>query len=175
MSATRSSLDQAESRVVGPLGLVNKAGTWYLVASLADAGDLPVVRVFRAGRIASARVLAEPFERPDGFELAAFWSQWSAEFEASLPRLQVTLRAAPRALALFGEIFGPACGPALAAALPPDEHGWRVVTLSFEHERAAAHRLAGFGDQVEVLTPPSVRVILVTAAEQILRRYHAAQ
>jgi predicted DNA-binding transcriptional regulator YafY len=166
---------QAESRVVGPLGLVNKAGAWYLVASLADAGDLPVVRVFRAGRITSARVLAEPFERPAGFELAVFWSQWSAEFEASLPRLQVTLRAAPRALAVFGEIFGQACEPALEAALPPDEHGWRVVTLSFEHERAAAHRLAGFGDQVEVLTPPSVRAILVTAAEQILRRYHAAQ
>jgi predicted DNA-binding transcriptional regulator YafY len=166
---------QAQSRVVGPLGLVNKAGTWYLVASLADAGDLPVVRVFRAGRITSARMLAEPFERPAGFELAAFWSQWSAEFEADLPRLQVTLRAAPRAMALFGEILGQACGPALEAALPPDEHGWRVVTLSFEHERAAAHRLAGFGDQVEVLTPPSVRAILVTAAEQILRRYHAAQ
>jgi predicted DNA-binding transcriptional regulator YafY len=165
---------QAGSLVVGPLGLVNKAGTWYLVASLADAGDLPVVRVFRAGRITLARVLAEPFERPAGFELAAFWSQWSAEFQASRPRLQVTLRASPRALAAFGEIFGQACGPALAAALPPDEHGWRVVTLSFEHERAAAHRLAGFGDQVEVLAPPSVRAILVTAAKQILRRYHAA-
>jgi predicted DNA-binding transcriptional regulator YafY len=165
---------QAQSRVVGPLGLVNKAGTWYLVASLADAGDLPVVRVFRAGRITLARVLAEPFERPAAFELAMFWSQWSAEFEASRPRLKVTLRAAPRALALFGEIFGPACEPALEAALPPDEHGWRVVTLSFEHEQAAAHRLAGFGDQVEVLTPPSVRAILVTAAEQILRRYDAA-
>ena len=165
---------EAESRVVGPLGLVNKAGTWYLVASLADAGDAPVVRVFRAGRITLARVLAEPFERPAGFELDVFWSQWSAEFQASRPQLQVTLRASPRALAVFGEIFGQACEPALQAALPPDEHGWRVVTLSFEHERAAAHRLAGFGDQVEVLTPPSVRAILVTAAEQILRRYHAA-
>jgi predicted DNA-binding transcriptional regulator YafY len=165
---------QAESRVVGPLGLVNKAGTWYLVASLADAGDPSVVRVFRAGRITSARVLAEPFERPAGFELAAFWSQWSAEFQASRPRLEVTLRAAPRALALFAEIFGQSCGPALEAALPPDEHGWRVVTLSFEHARAAAHRLAGFGDQVEVLAPPPVRAALVTAAQQILRRYDAA-
>jgi len=46
--------------------------------------------------------------------------------------------------------------------------------LSFEHERAAVHRLAGFGDRVEVLTPPSVRAALVTTAQQILRRYHAA-
>ena len=164
-----------EPRVVGPLGLVNKAGLWYLVASPADCvHDRPGVRVFRVARIASARPLAEPFERPADFELAAFWRQWSAEFEASRPRLPVTLRASPRALAILGEVFGQAAGPALAAALPPDEHGWRVVTLSFEHERAAAHRLAGFGDQVEVLAPPSVRAGLVATARQILRRYDAA-
>jgi predicted DNA-binding transcriptional regulator YafY len=62
---------------------------------------------------------------------------------------------------------------ALDAALPADEQGWRVVTLSFEHERAAAHRLAGFGDQVEVLTPHAVRAGLVATARQILGRYHA--
>ena len=161
----------ATLRVVGPLGLVNKAGLWYLAASVHDR---PAVRVFRAARIASARVLAEPFERPAGFELAGFWRQWSAEFEASRPRLPVTLRASPRALAVFGEIFGPAAGPALAAELPPDEEGWRVVTLSFEHEQAAAGRLAGFGDQVEVLAPASVRAGLVATARQILWRYDAA-
>src|SRR5579864_2439457 len=161
----------AEPRVVGPLGLVNKAGLWYLVASVDGSA---AVRVFRGGRIISARVLAEPFERPAGFELGTFWRQWSAEFEASRPRLPVTLRASPRALAVFGEIFGQAAGPALATALPPDEHGWRVVSLSFEHERAAAHRLAGFGDQVEVLAPPAVWDLLVTTARQILRRYDAA-
>jgi len=158
---------------------VNKAGLWYLVASVHDGvhGAVhyrPAARVFRVARIASARVLAEPFERPAGFQLAAFWRQWSAEFEASRPRLPVTVRASPRALAAFVEVFGQAAGPALATALPPDEEGWRVVMLSFEHERAAAGRLAGFGDQVEVLAPPSVRAGLVATARQILRRYDAA-
>jgi predicted DNA-binding transcriptional regulator YafY len=166
--------DGADLRVLGPLGLVNKAGLWYLVAVPADRlHHRPGARVFRVARIASARVLAESFERPAGFELAVFWRQWSAEFEASRPRLAVTLRASPRAVAVFGEILGHAAGPALAAAHPPDEDGWQVVTLSFEHERAAVHRLAGFGDQVEVLTPPSVRTGLVEGARQILRRYDA--
>jgi len=165
----------AEPRVVGPLGLVNKAGLWYLVAApVGRVHDRPGVRVFRVARIASARPLAEPFERPAGFELAEFWRQWSAEFEASRPRLPVTLRASPRALAILGEVFGQAAGPVLAAARPPDQHGWRVLTLFFEHERAAAHRLAGFGDQVEVLAPPSVRARLVATARQILGRYDAA-
>jgi predicted DNA-binding transcriptional regulator YafY len=160
-----------DPRIVGPLGLVNKAGIWYLVArSEAGAGD---VRVFRAGRVSAARILAEPVGRPAGFELAAFWARWSAEFETSRPRLEVRLAASPHALSAFAEVFGPAAAPALEAAEPPGQDGWRVVTLSFEHERAAVHRLAGFGDQVEVLGPPAVRAVLLATAREILGRYQA--
>jgi predicted DNA-binding transcriptional regulator YafY len=170
-----------EPRVVGPLGLVNKAGTWYLVAHCvahsgagagagAGAGD---IRVFRAGRVSAARVLAEPAGRPAGFELAAFWARWSAEFEASRPRLEVRLAASPGALAAFGEVFGAAAAPALEAAEPPGQDGWRVLTLSFEHERAAVHRLAGFGDHVEILDPPSVRAEMLATAREILGRYQS--
>jgi predicted DNA-binding transcriptional regulator YafY len=157
----------AAPRTVGPLGLVNKAGTWYLVAATRGGR----VSVFRAGRISAARILDEPAERPAGFELAGFWERWSAEFVTSRPRLRVRLRASPQALAAFGEVFGDDARPALDAAEPPDEHGWQAVTLSFEHELAAAHRLAGFGGRVEVLSPPSVRALLVTAARGILDRY----
>ena len=48
-----------------------------------------------------------------------------------------------------------------------------MVRLSFEHERAAVHRLAGFGDQVEVLDPPAVRAALLATAREILGRYQA--
>jgi predicted DNA-binding transcriptional regulator YafY len=135
--------------------------------------------------VSAARVLAEPVERPAGFELAAFWARWSAEFEASRPRIAVRLAASPGALAAFGEVFGAAAAPALEAAEPeaaePEvagpagRDGWRVVTLSFEHERAAVHRLAGFGDQVEVLDPPAVRAALLAIAREILRRYQAGR
>ena len=85
------------------------------------------------------------------------------------------LTASPQALARIPEVFGPAAGPALEAAAPPGEDGWRVVTLSFEHERAAVHRLAGFGAQVAVLDPPSVRARLLATAREILGRYDAAK
>jgi predicted DNA-binding transcriptional regulator YafY len=158
----------ARPRVVGPLGLVNKAGLWYLVAA---AGQRVVV--FRVGRISWAEVLDQPFGRPVDFSLAEFWDRWSAEFTRSRPRLPVRLRASPEALAVFGEVFGDAVRPALDAALPPDEQGWRVVTLSFEHEHSAAQRLAGFGGRVEVLAPPSVRELLLAAAQEILDRYRS--
>lgn len=173
---------EGEPRVFGALGLVNKAGAWYLVAvparggPEADADGDPAdvaIRVFRAGRISGSFVLAEPFRRPADFGLSRFWAQWSAEFAASRPRLAVTLRASPGALAIFPEIFGQAAGPALAAALAPDEQGWQVVTLSFEHELAAAYRLAGFGGLVQVLSPLSVRDELLLRARDILACYDA--
>jgi predicted DNA-binding transcriptional regulator YafY len=157
----------ANWHTVGPLGLVNKAGTWYLVAAEPKHG----VTVYRAGRITSARALAKPFERPPGFELADFWDAWSHDFANSRPSLAVTVRASPEALAIFPEIFGAEISAALNAALPPDDRGWRVVTLSFEHEPAAAHRLAGFGGLLEVLAPSSVRDRLVTTANAIVDRY----
>ncbi len=157
----------AGTRTVGPLGLVNKAGTWYLVAATRSGR----ISVFRAGRIGAARILDEPFERRADFELAGFWDRWSAEFTASRPRVPVRLRASPQALAVFGEVFGDDARPALDAALPPDDQGWQVVTLSFEHELAAAQRLAGFGGRVEVLSPAPVRELLVAAAKGILDRY----
>jgi predicted DNA-binding transcriptional regulator YafY len=174
--AIRYRRDADPERVVGPLGLVDKAGTWYLVASARNGegrGGGWGVTVFRAGRITSARVLAEPFERPAEFGLAGFWERWSREFAATRPRIAVRLRASPEALGAFPEVFGEDVTPALEAALSPDERGWRVVTLSFEHAAAAAHRLAGFGGRVEVLSPVSVRDRLLATAQQILGRYAA--
>ena len=81
---------------------------------------------------------------------------------------------ADRLLSLaLGEVFGAAAGPALEAAGPPGQDGWRVLTLSFEHERAAVHRLAGFGDQVEIIDPQSVRAALLATAREILSRYRS--
>lgn len=167
----RGSDEPETTRVVSPLGLVNKAGTWYLVA-VAAGRDGPVV--FRVGRIVSARVLADTFARPADFDLAAFWADWSASFQASRPKTEVLLRASPAALAAFPEVFGDSVLPALEAAGPADALGFREVALTFEHETAAVTRLAGFGGQVEVLSPASVRARLVATARELLERYSSS-
>jgi predicted DNA-binding transcriptional regulator YafY len=157
-------------RVVTPLGLVNKAGTWYLVA-MPGSGLRDKATVFRAGRITGARVLAAPASRPAGFDLREFWEAWSREFAASRPRLLVRLRASPHALAVFPEVFGNEIRGAISKALAPDGDGWQEISLSFEHELAAAQRLAGFGGQVRVLSPAAVRGRILAAAHGILSQY----
>ena len=176
------------ARVVGPLGLVNKAGTWYLVAVRVDrlqaapdkaaAGARPAdeigaddLAVFRVGRVTSARVLPGSFTPPADFDLAAFWDRWSGSFVTSLPKVEVRVRASANALAAFPAVFGDAVRRPLDAATPPDGHGFREVTLTFEDETAAVHRLAGFGGQLEVLSPALVRARLIATARQLLERY----
>jgi predicted DNA-binding transcriptional regulator YafY len=163
--------DAAAPRTVAPLGLVNKAGTWYLVA-MTGGGQ---VLVFRAGRITRAKVSSASFAHPAGFDLARFWQEWSREFAASRPRLPVRLRVSPHALAALPEVFGEEVHSAIGAATAAGDDGWRELTLSFEHELAAAHRLAGFGGQLEVLAPAAVRDRLVAAAQGILSRYTAGR
>jgi predicted DNA-binding transcriptional regulator YafY len=169
------------TREVAPLGLVNKAGTWYLVALAprerqagqperrAGADGGPVV--FRAGRVTSARLLAADVVRPDGFDLAAFWERWSAEFVTSRSQVEVRVWATATALAIFPFAFGAAGGRAAGAAGPAGPDGRREVLLTFEEERVAAHRLAGFGGEVEVISPAAVRADLVATARELLARY----
>ena len=171
--------DQREtSRVVGPLGLVNKAGIWYLVAAGGrratggpGTGD-DEVTVFRVGRVTSAQALAAEVSRPAGFDLAAFWSRWSASFMTSRPRIEVLVRASPDAICAFTQVFGNGGRRAVEAA-PAGEDGFRDVTLTFEHPAAAVSGLAGFGGEVEVLSPAVVRERLIAGARQLLERYGA--
>ena len=64
-------------RVIDPLGLVLKAGVWYLVAL---SGRTRSMRTFRVSRVQSVRALDEPADRPDDFDLAAQWAESSAAF-----------------------------------------------------------------------------------------------
>ena len=168
-----------KTREVAPLGLVNKAGTWYLVAlRLPSAGaghERPVQDrdpvVYRVGRVTSAHLLPGPVARPDDFDLSAFWERWSAAFVTSRFQLEVRVRATAAALAIFPHTFGDAGRRLALEAGPAGADGRREVTLTFEGERVAAHLLAGFGGEVEVVSPESVRNLLVETARCLLAAY----
>ena len=137
-----------------PLGLVNKAGVWYAVVT--GTASPFVVHV---ARIQALATLADTFERPEDFDLVDFWHDWSAECEHTRPRLDVVVRASPDAVEAMPEVFGQRILPAIATAAV-DKAGWLAIPLSFEHEAAAVARLAGFADQIKVLSPDSVRTRL---------------
>ena len=63
------------TRAIDPLGLVSKAGVWYVVAR--HEGEL---RSFRVERIQTLEELPERFERPATFDLERYWSDSSTRF-----------------------------------------------------------------------------------------------
>src|SRR6266852_8517043 len=67
---------RAVERDVDPLGLIIKAGVWYLLADF--EGDR---RLFRLSRIEDARPLDEPARRPKRFDLARAWREQSANWD----------------------------------------------------------------------------------------------
>lgn len=158
--------NQAE-RLVAPYGLVAKAGVWYLV--YARNGR---VRVVRVSRVLGARLSDEPFGRPEGFDLAAFWQEHCVEYEENRPYYPVTVRVAPHFVPQLPHFFGDHVAHVIAHAGAPDAEGWITLTLPFETLEAARERILGLGRAVEVLEPQALRDSVLDYATQIVSLYN---
>ena len=150
----RKNNSEMTERVVDPLGLVAKAGIWYMVA--VSHGDL---RVFRVSRVRDVVLLDEPCERPANFDLEHFWAHWSIEFQelTKIPLYTATVRVSPVLVPVLPQLRGEHMHRLIESAPPPDAEGWITLPLefgSFEHARGY---ILGFGPMVEVLEPQELR------------------
>jgi len=154
------------SRTLDPLGLVLKAGAWYLVAHR-SAG----MRVYRVSRFVSVRVRDDGFERPPDFELAMFWEEWSTRFERGLPKFDVHLRVPRAALRYLRPLVHPDARASLDGVRrdPPREP--IELTVPFENLDYAYRELLTFGSDVEVLEPAELRERMLHAAEEVVALY----
>ncbi len=158
---------EGAERVLEPLGLVLKAGVWYLVAS--SRGE---VRTYRAARVREVELLPGRFERPPGFELAAWWAASSARFARSLGRVAVTARLSARGLRALPPVLGEAvAAEALAGAGEPDAAGWWTVRFALEEPAVAAGQLLALGADVVVVEPAQVREELAALARRVLEAH----
>jgi predicted DNA-binding transcriptional regulator YafY len=153
-------------RVVDPLGLVLKAGTWYVGVRSGDT-----VLTYRVDRIITAEPTGERFDRPEGFDLVAWWAGEAERFERETLCLTVRLRLSPRGLVwLRHAVDTGAATRAIEAAGPPDEDGWREVVLDVEGVDVAASQLTALGGDVEALDPAELRAALAAAGLALAER-----
>ncbi|MFJ6779193.1 helix-turn-helix transcriptional regulator [Streptomyces yangpuensis] len=154
-------------RELHPLGLVLKSGIWYLVAGVDDGA----VRTYRVARFLAVDTAEEGFERPAGFELAAYWQESTSRLDAALHRQTAHLRLSPRGRQLLPMQFGAAGTRALADAGPPDADGWVRLSLAVESEAVAVGDLLRLGTEAEVLGPPELRRALAETVTALAGRY----
>lgn len=142
---------------VEPLGLVQKAGQWYLVA---DGAGKP--RLFKLSNIRSLTVLEQRFARPKKFDLGAFWEAELQRFEAGLRPLRATLSASEAGLKRLARL-GAYAADAVAAARPGGV-GRRLLDLPIESIDDAAATVLGCAGEVEALAPPDLRAQVAALA-----------
>jgi predicted DNA-binding transcriptional regulator YafY len=158
--------DQVVERTLDPLGLVLKAGTWYLAGGVDGT-----VRTYRVDRIADAQPTGERFERPTDFDLAEWWAGAAGRFESQMLRATVRLRVGPRGLKILPHaVDHDAALRAIAHAGPPDAEGRRELELDVEGIEVAAGQLTALGGEVEALDPPDLRAALAAAGAALAAR-----
>jgi predicted DNA-binding transcriptional regulator YafY len=141
------------TRTLHPLGVVLKAGRWYLAAAADDR-----VTGYRVANILEAELLAEPAARPPGFDLAAWWRGWTERYERSVYTATATVRMTEGALRFMGFVFPPEMSRvARESAGPPDADGWLTTSVPIESVRHGHTELLKLGAEVEVLAPAELR------------------
>jgi predicted DNA-binding transcriptional regulator YafY len=169
--------------VVDPLGLVAKAGVWYLVAiprsdpgvagsassstSQSAADDDSATggfRLFRVGRIRSCEVTHAPAVVPPGADLETIWAALRARAEDRRLGMRVTLAVTPAALPMVRRL--------LAAQVLEESAGERPeLHVSFAGTRHAVAELLRLGTRVEVIAPAELRAALRDAAQELVDVY----
>jgi predicted DNA-binding transcriptional regulator YafY len=153
-------------RILDPLGLVLKAGVWYLVA--ASDGQ---VRTYRISRFSRVSPTDRTFERPSDFDLASHWRESIEAYEASTPRIEITVRVDPRAIGILADLVGERSVRDAERIGDDGPDGWRQLRLTVDWPEEVPARLVALGDRVEVVAPAEIRDRVRTTAERVLSRY----
>ncbi|EOD63559.1 helix-turn-helix transcriptional regulator, partial [Amycolatopsis vancoresmycina] len=168
VSVTYRRRDKVASRELEPLGLVLKAGVWYLVARVVPDDAL---RTYRVSRILSVAQLDTAFERPSSFGLAEWWHSSSAAFEQVARPVRVRARLHRIAVRELRRVFG---GEHLADTVvslgPPDADGWAEAELALEGDEIGLGQLVALSPGVEVLEPAGLRAELAAIGAELAAR-----
>jgi predicted DNA-binding transcriptional regulator YafY len=152
-------------RTVEPLGLVLKAGNWYLVARTDG------LRTYRVSRVLELTALDETFYRPEGFDLADYWADWSERFEQRMYPMRVTVRMTPNGLRGAQALLGLVAARELRDVEPQGE--WTTVRVPVESLEHAVVDLLRLGPEVDVLEPPELRARVIARIAAMSAVYQA--
>lgn len=153
-------------RTVHPLGLVLKAGVWYLVAS-SDAKP----RTYRISNILGAELLDKASTRPKRFDLPAYWTESIQRFEAELYQGHAVVQATVQGIKQLRQLSS-AVAKAVAAQAPAVPDGGKVrVRIPIETADNASYQLLRMAPDVVVVSPVALRRAIAQRLRTIQASY----
>jgi predicted DNA-binding transcriptional regulator YafY len=156
------------ARRVDPLGLVLKAGIWYLAAQGGTG-----LRTFRLSKILALEITDETFARPADFDLTAWWRGSTNRFEKAMGTDTAHLRVSPAGLKALRDAGGAMGQAALATTSTPEADGWHRVAIPFESIVHATTQVLHLGAQAEVLRPIALRRAVMERVSAVAALYAA--
>jgi proteasome accessory factor C len=145
------------TRKVDPWLVYTASGHWYLTGWCHRAGG---ERLFRIDRVVSVEPTDEPFERPDGFDAAAYGDPAQGVLESDL-ECELDLASDAEWLADYV--------PILARERRPD--GRLRVRLAVQELSWIVRQVLRLAPDAEPVAPPELRVAVATATRRALARY----
>jgi predicted DNA-binding transcriptional regulator YafY len=158
------------ARELEPLGLILKAGLWYLAARAVEGRREP--RTYRVSNILDLTVSEATFERPAGFDLAAWWAETSRRFEADIFTGTATLRVSRTGLTQLARL-GAEQARIAAEADTVAEAGdsWIELSVPIESVAHAATDFLRLGPEAEVVAPAALREAMRATAGRLAQIY----
>ena len=152
--------------VVDPLGLVAKAGEWYLVYTQEKQ-----IHVQSVSGILKAQIIGENFTRPENFDLKEFWEKWSAKTELNHAYYPVKIRIVSKLTQELWLRFQGLIRVALSQIQTKIDREPLEIIIPFVTFEEARMQILGCGSAVEVLEPEPLRQSIIDYAKQIISVY----
>lgn len=163
-----TSREQGETKTypVHPLGIVQRGAVTYLVATSYNYTNILLLAVHR---IQSAHVLDQPAKPPKNFDLAEYIRQGAFGFEES-GEIKLVVRFTTAAVEHLKET-----PLSLDQQIEPDQADWVRLQATVPDTAQLRWWLLGFGDQVEVLEPSTLRDEFANMTQSLHSTYHPAK
>ncbi|MEU0054896.1 WYL domain-containing protein [Streptomyces sp. NPDC006334] len=158
---------QEVTRRLRPYGLVLKSGVWYLVAAGGSG-----TATYRVAQVLDAAPSDERFDRPEGFDLGAYWASYLDEFRTRRYNGTATVRLSRQGRRrLPDNVSADVVAAVDATATPEGDDGWIEAVIPTESIEHACGELLRLGIDVEVLAPPELREAMAATVQVLSRAY----
>ena len=142
-----------------PLGLVNKKGVWYLVAT--DN----IIKTYKVSSIIDLVITNLKFQRPSDFNLEEYWKISTSKFIKNIPKYTLTIETTKEVLThRENRNF-------ISILDKKDNYNSIYLVLEFNAKWEAVEFVLGYGDKVQVVEPEEVKLEVIKTAESILAMY----
>lgn len=150
-------------QLVDPYGLVAKAGVWYMVAGVRGAPY-----TYRVSRVQEAGLTESNFDYPEDFDIQAYWTAWTEEFEDFQNSYRVTLRVVPNGAPALVSVLGEGVYHLLENVASTHEDGSFLLSMHFGSAEDACGKIMCMGDAVMIVEPVELQRMVIDSARRLL-------